>query len=66
MGLGISPVDELGISPEMLAKAARKGIYRKLLVTDLTTDLPVASGFYSGLVSSGTFTIGHVGPEVLP
>jgi len=59
------PVDGLDLSPEMLALAGRLGLYRELLNADVTRPLELAGG-YGGLVSSGTFTHGHVGPSALP
>lgn len=61
---GIGPVDGIDISAEMLAIAAAKGIYRQVIRADLTAPLPIADSVYSGLISAGTFTHGHVGPEV--
>lgn len=61
--LNVSPVDATDISQEMLDVAASKQIYRRLFIGDLTQTLPVVDGNYSGIVSSGTFTTGHVGPE---
>ncbi|SFR56329.1 class I SAM-dependent DNA methyltransferase [Litoreibacter janthinus] len=58
-------IDALDLSADMLAVAGRKGIYRDLIVGDLTKALPIEAGQYGGVVSSGTFTHGHVGPEVL-
>ena len=58
-------IDALDISPEMLAVAAGKGVYRKTIEGDLTGVLPIADGIYGGVVSAGTFTHGHVGPEAL-
>lgn len=63
--LGVGPVDAVDISAEMLAQAAAKGVYRTLHRLDLTQALPLAEGAYAGVVSSGTFTYGHVGPEAL-
>ena len=66
--LGIAVVDGLDISPEMLAKARSKTapdgspVYRHLIEADLTGPIDIASGTYAGIVSSGTFTHGHVGP----
>ena len=60
------PVDGIDISPEMLAKAEAKGLYRERIVADLTKPLEMPDGAYGGFVSAGTFTHGHVGPEVLP
>ncbi|MBI1220921.1 MAG: methyltransferase domain-containing protein [Rhodobacteraceae bacterium] len=59
---GIGPIDALDISPEMLALAASKGVYRASHCLDLTQPLPLADASYVGVTSSGTFTFGHVGP----
>lgn len=61
----VAPVDGTDISPEMLAVAARKDVYRELFKGDLTTRLDVADGAYRSVVSAGTFTTGHVGPAAL-
>ena len=58
-------IDGLDLSPEMLASARAKGLYRDLFERDLTRPLDLPQGSYAGLVSSGTFTHGHVGPEAL-
>lgn len=63
--LAVTPIDGTDISQEMLDIAATKGVYRHLFSGDLTAHLPVADGTYAGVVSSGTFTHGHVGPEAL-
>ena len=63
VSLGISPVDATDISQEMLDVAATKAAYRSLFTGDLTAKLPVEDACYAGIVSSGTFTNGHVGPE---
>jgi predicted TPR repeat methyltransferase len=55
-------IDGVDLSPEMLAVAGAKGLYRHLVQADVTRPLPVEGG-YAGVVSSGTFTHGHVGPE---
>jgi SAM-dependent methyltransferase len=57
-------IDAVDLSPDMLARAGEKGLYRQLHQADITRplDLPRAFG---GIVSSGTFTAGHVGPEAL-
>ncbi|WP_243613606.1 class I SAM-dependent DNA methyltransferase [Shimia aestuarii] len=62
-GHGIGPIDATDISQEMLDVAATKGIYRTLFTGDLTATLPVPDKTYAGIISSGTFTTGHVGPE---
>lgn len=63
---GIGPIDGIDLSPEMLAVARAKGCYRHLTVADLTNPLPSLATPIHGVVSSGTFTHGHLGPEVLP
>ncbi len=66
IGLGFrGEIDGLDLSPAMLARAGEKGIYRSLSQADVTRPLP-RNGNYCGVVSSGTFTHGHVGPEALP
>ncbi|MBC7476643.1 MAG: methyltransferase domain-containing protein, partial [Pseudorhodobacter sp.] len=61
-GMGFAaPVDGLDFSAEMLEKAAGKGVYRDLVRADVTQALPLQR-VYNGVVSSGTFTAGHVGP----
>merc|ERR1711935_995845 len=56
----------MDISPEMLAVAEAKGLYRSTILADLTQTLPVMKSTYGGFVSSGTFTHGHVGPVAFP
>jgi len=63
--LGIGPIDAMDISPEMLRQAEHKQIYRDLFVADLTQPLPTPAPHYAGVISSGTFTTGHVGPAAI-
>ncbi|MGB1215467.1 MAG: class I SAM-dependent DNA methyltransferase [Pikeienuella sp.] len=63
--LRVRPVDGVDISPEMLVAARDKGIYRTLIEADLTATPKLPKARYAGVVSSGTFTHGHVGPEAL-
>ena len=62
---GLGPVDGVDISQEMLDVAAERGVYRRLFIGDITARLDVAEGTYRSVVSAGTFTTGHVGPEAL-
>jgi SAM-dependent methyltransferase len=62
---GMLDIDALDISAEMLEVAGRKNLYRKLIQADLTQTLEIADGTYGAVVSSGTFTHGHVGPDAL-
>ena len=61
--LGVTEIDGTDISPQMLAEAALKDVYENLFEGDLTAQLPCEDGQYTGIVSAGTFTHGHVGPE---
>lgn len=58
-------IDAIDISAEMLERAAAKGLYRRRITADLSQKLPIADASYSGFVSTGTFTHGHVGPGCL-
>ncbi len=59
-------VDALDITPEMLNVARAKGLYRNLVQGDLTKMLDIADASYDAVISCGTFTHGHVGPECFP
>jgi SAM-dependent methyltransferase len=59
------PIDAVDFSPEMLAVAEGKRLYDGLFQADITKPLSLPRT-YAGVVSSGTFTAGHVGPEALP
>ena len=63
--LGIGPIDGTDISPEMLVVAGKKRLYRRLFEGDVTQRLDAPDGAYDGIVSAGTFTLGHVGPEAI-
>ncbi|MCB1342642.1 MAG: class I SAM-dependent methyltransferase [Pseudooceanicola sp.] len=63
--LGVGPIDATDISQQMLAQAMRKDIYRDAIVADINEGIPVPPESYSGIVSSGTFTTGHVGPDAI-
>ena len=58
-------VDAIDITPEMLAEAERKGLYRRRVLGDLLGPLEFADGEFGGVISCGTFTHGHVGPACL-
>lgn len=62
---GYKVIDATDISAEMLQVASKKDVYRDTIVADLTLGIPAPEGSYSGVVSSGTFTHGHVGPEAI-
>ncbi|KIN62644.1 Methyltransferase type 11 [Sulfitobacter noctilucicola] len=58
-------IDALDISPEMLAQSAKKGLYRAYIEADLTKPVDIPDEIYGAVVSAGTFTHGHVGPEAI-
>lgn len=68
---GVSDVDGIDLSPEMLDVAATKrsadgqAVYRSLIPADLTASVDIGDGSYGGIVSAGAFTHGHLGPEPL-
>ena len=56
-------IEATDISEEMLKVADSKNIYKRSFFSDLTKEIPVTNSSYDGIVSSGTFTHGHVGPS---
>ena len=68
--LGVTVIDGIDISPEMLAEARSKSVdgaavYRELVEADLTGPIDLPDDTYGGIVSAGAFTHGHLGPESL-
>jgi ubiquinone/menaquinone biosynthesis C-methylase UbiE len=63
--MGYPHVEALDLSEGMLAVARVKGCYTKLHRLALGSELPFADGYFAGVISSGVFTTGHVGPEGL-
>lgn len=63
--LGVTPVDGVDISPEMLVRADEKRVYRRLFAGDVSDRLDLDDASYAGIVSAGTFTLGHLGPGAL-
>ena len=59
------PIDAIDLSQEMLDAAAQKNIYRYLHAADVTVPIDQLDRLYYGVVSSGTFTHGHVGPDAI-
>ena len=68
---GVAVLDGIDISQEMLEQAAKKltadgsAVYSNLIQADLTETIAIESNSYAGIVSAGTFTHGHLGPECL-
>ncbi len=65
--LEINPdqIDGIDISEEMLAISRKKSLYRKTIQADLMADLTPIKNDYGAVVSAGTFTSGHLGPDPL-
>ena len=64
-GHGYRVIDGLDYSPEMLAVARSRGIYRDLHEADLNAPLPIGDATYAAMISTGTFTHAHVGAQCL-
>ena len=62
---GVSVIDGLDLSDDMLAVARAKGVYRCLYTGDITVPLSLPKVGYQGVVSAGTFMLGHVGPAAI-
>lgn len=62
---GFSAVDGTDFSEEMLAVAAAKGLYRRLIPGDLNRPIPAAPGDYANMVAVGVFSPGHAPPEMI-
>jgi ubiquinone/menaquinone biosynthesis C-methylase UbiE len=60
---GPCDIDAIDLTQEMLDVASGKGLYRRTIQGDLTRTLPFEDGSYRAVVSSGTFTHGHVGSD---
>jgi len=65
-GFGVTAaLDGLDISQGMLDVAARKQVYDGLYLADLTDPASLPEARYAALISAGTFTLGHLGPDAL-
>ena len=62
---GYGNIEGLDYSQDMLNKARAKSIYKTLNRGDLTGSLDIEDATYDAIISVGTFTCGHVGPEAL-
>lgn len=58
-------IEATDISEEMLKVAESKKVYARSFLSDLTEEIPMKNDIYDGVVSSGTFTHGHVGPSAM-
>jgi SAM-dependent methyltransferase len=60
---GFTAIDGMDLSPDMLAVAREKAVYRDLREEDLTRRLSYDDGAYDAVGCVGTFTHAHVGPQ---
>ena len=58
-------IDGIDISPEMLAEAKKKGVYRNLYERDLTKVISNLATPYDSLICIGIFTHGHLLPNAI-
>ena len=65
-GHGFTTLDALDYSPEMLAVARSRGVYRDMIEADLNAPLALPDDAYSAMICTGTFTHAHVGAGCLP
>ena len=63
--MNVNVVDGIDLSEHMLEVARMKGDYRTLYASDVTRPIRMVDNDYNGVVSAGTFTLGHLGPEAL-
>ncbi len=62
---GYQNLDGIDLSPDMVRVAGQRGIYRELLVGDINQEIERDDVSYDAVISSCTFTHGHVGPQPL-
>ncbi|MEM1048795.1 MAG: methyltransferase domain-containing protein [Pseudomonadota bacterium] len=60
---GFQTIDGFDLSPDMLAKAAEKKVYRDLQIADITQKLPYADESYTALNACGVFGQQHTPPS---
>ena len=58
-------IDGFDISKDMINMAREKNVYRDLYEIDLTKPIKNVPKNYSGIISAGAFTHGHLGPEII-
>ncbi len=62
---GFRTIDGTDLSPEMMTRAAERGIYRRLFPGDMNTPLPVELGSYTAAAAVGVINPGHAPPETI-
>ena len=61
--MGHKKIIGIDISSEMLKRAELKGCYSSIVEADVTKKIPLRNNSIGAVVSAGTFTHGHVGPD---
>jgi len=65
--LGFRNIDQLDFSPDMLAIAAKKGLFTRLIQAAMGPErLPLETDWYDLAVATGCFVPGHVKTDCLP
>lgn len=62
---GFTTIDGTDLTPEMLALAGARGLYRRLALADANALSPFAPGAYAHAAAIGLFGPGHAGPELV-
>ena len=62
---GFKTIDGTDLSAEMLARAATRGVYRRLFRGELADPLPVGPGAYANAAAVGVVSPGHAPPETV-
>ncbi|GAA4913893.1 methyltransferase family protein [Actinomycetospora succinea] len=62
---GFRAIDGLDLSPGMLKRARRRGVYNDLGPADLRRSAPGAGGKFGALTCAGALAPGHLGAEAL-
>ncbi len=63
--LGFTHLDALDYSPQMLAVAAHRGVYKNIIEADLNQMLDIPDDTYDAMICTGTFTHAHVSAKCL-
>ena len=62
---GYRNLEALDVSPEMLAHARRKAVYKAYHEMGLGDPSDIEAHAYDAVISIGTMTLGHIGPNAL-